>query len=123
MFSRRADPPKDSWADKPLGLMSYDELLAVRLRVDQEINTRGPGELEALKEKLSLIARAQGLSPADLFGESPKPERKERKKREVKIRYRNPDNPEETWTGIGKPKKWLKEKLDAGATLDDFIIA
>ena len=123
MFSKKVETPANPWADKPFELMSYDELLAVRTRVDQEITGRGPGELEALKEKLVLIANAQGLSLADLFGQPPKPDKKQRKKREMKIKYRNPDNPGETWTGIGKPKKWLQDKLDAGATLENFVIA
>ena len=123
MFSKSPKPPSNPWADKPFELMTYDELLGLKLRVDQEINARGPGELEALKEKLTLIANAQGLSLGDLFaGDRPKPERKERKKREVKIRYRNPDNPNETWTGIGKPKKWLQEKLEQGRTLQEFLV-
>ena len=123
MFSKKNETPANPWADKPFELMSYDELLAVRTRVDQEITGRGPGELEALKEKLILIANAQGVSPSDLFGEPPKPAKKERKKRAVKVRFRNPDNPDETWTGIGKPKKWLQDKIDAGATLEDFAVA
>ena len=123
MFSKKADPQKVSWADKPLELMSYDDLLAIKMRVDQEINGRGPGEIAALKDKLTLAANAQGIPLAELFGDRPKPERKERKKREAKIKYRNPDNTSETWTGIGKPKKWLQQKLDAGASLDDFAVS
>lgn len=45
-----------------------------------------------------------------------------RKKRIVAIKYRNPDNPDETWSGLGKPKKWLQEKLDAGQQLEEFAI-
>lgn len=124
MFKAKTETrPANPWAEKPFELMSYDELLAVKTRVDQELNARGPGELEALMVKLTLIANAQGLSPADLFGARSKPKREERKKREAKIRYRNPDDANETWTGIGKPKKWLKQKLDAGATLEDFAVA
>jgi DNA-binding protein H-NS len=45
------------------------------------------------------------------------------KKRIVKPVYRNPDVPSETWAGRGKPPRWLKAKLDAGANIDDFRIA
>jgi DNA-binding protein H-NS len=45
------------------------------------------------------------------------------KKRIVKPVYRNPEVPSETWAGRGKPPRWLKAKLDAGAKVDDFRIA
>ena len=114
--------PANPWAEKPFELMSYDELLAVKSRVDQEFNARGPGELEALKEKLTLIAQALGMSPADLFGKKPRG-LKERKKREVENQVPKPDNPGEVWTGIGKPKKWLQEKLDQGRHIEEFAVA
>lgn len=123
MFGNKPEPKPVAKADKPFELMSFDELLAIKARLDQELASRGPGELEALKEKLSLMATAQGISVADLIGVGPRSVKKERKKREAKIKYRNPDNQDETWTGIGKPKKWLQDKLDAGATLRDFAIA
>jgi DNA-binding protein H-NS len=123
MFRKQVEVPANPWAAKPFEIMTYDDLLAVKTRVDQEISSRGPGELEALKEKLTLIASAQGVSLADLFGVKPVPERKERKKREVRIRYRSPDNPDQTWSGLGRPKKWLQEKLDAGANLEEFAVA
>ena len=37
-------------------------------------------------------------------------------------KYRDPEKPENTWAGRGKQPGWLKEKLDAGASLDDFLI-
>ena len=40
----------------------------------------------------------------------------------VAPKYRNPDNPEETWSGRGMKAGWLQEKLDAGARLEDFLV-
>ena len=37
-------------------------------------------------------------------------------------KYRDPEKPENTWAGRGKMPTWLKEKIDAGASLDDFLI-
>lgn len=36
--------------------------------------------------------------------------------------YRNPNNPEETWTGRGRKPKWLVAALDAGSTVDQCRI-
>jgi DNA-binding protein H-NS len=35
-------------------------------------------------------------------------------------KYRNPDNPNETWTGRGKRPKWLNDALASGKSLDDL---
>ncbi len=37
-------------------------------------------------------------------------------------KYRNPDNHEETWSGMGAKKKWLVAMLEKGRTLDEFLI-
>jgi len=37
-------------------------------------------------------------------------------------KYRDPAKPECTWAGKGKQPGWLKEKLEAGASLEDFLI-
>lgn len=37
-------------------------------------------------------------------------------------KYRNPDNPAETWSGRGRPPKWAQAALDQGQTLEDLLI-
>ena len=39
-----------------------------------------------------------------------------------KPKYRDPAKPENTWAGKGKQPGWLKEKLESGASLDDFLV-
>ena len=39
-----------------------------------------------------------------------------------KPKYQDPAKPECTWAGKGKQPGWLKEKLEAGASLDDFLV-
>lgn len=36
--------------------------------------------------------------------------------------YRNPDNPDETWTGRGRKPGWLINRLESGTSLDDMKI-
>ena len=40
----------------------------------------------------------------------------------VEIRYRNPANAAETWTGRGKQPRWLVAALATGKVLEDFSI-
>jgi DNA-binding protein H-NS len=37
-------------------------------------------------------------------------------------KYVHPENPTVTWTGRGRQPRWIKEALQAGKSLDDFLI-
>jgi DNA-binding protein H-NS len=37
-------------------------------------------------------------------------------------KYRNPDNPKETWTGHGRKPNWMLSAFGKGAKLDDFRV-
>jgi DNA-binding protein H-NS len=47
---------------------------------------------------------------------------KDDRHRGVSAKYRNPDNPTETWAGRGLRPKWIADKLAQGASLDDLLI-
>ena len=113
MFSKAKKDPKS---------LGFDELIDIKRALDLEILGRQDKEVETLKVKITTVAAALGVSVAELFGI--KTEAVERKtKRPPKAKYRDPDHPENTWTGKGRPPKWLQEKLDQGATKDQFLIA
>ena len=40
----------------------------------------------------------------------------------VSPKYRNPDQPSETWAGRGKRPRWLVEQLGSGKRIEDFRI-
>ena len=39
------------------------------------------------------------------------------------VKFRNPENHEETYGGKGPKPEWLKKALEAGKTMDDFKVA
>jgi DNA-binding protein H-NS len=41
----------------------------------------------------------------------------------VEPKYRNPENPAETWAGRGLKPRWLTTAIKAGKKLEDFSIA
>lgn len=45
-----------------------------------------------------------------------------RKGVKVPPKYRNPSNPEQTWTGRGMPPKWMQELIAAGHDKFEFEI-
>ena len=79
---------------------------------------------ETLKEAKRLAAEV-GFDVS--FTKAVEPEGKGRGK-ETRTRgkavqkYRNPENPEETWSGRGRPPKWVQAALAGGRTMADLQI-
>ena len=40
----------------------------------------------------------------------------------VPVKYRNPANPSEKWTGRGMKPRWLRELIDQGRSLEEFEV-
>ncbi|MFK7871527.1 MAG: H-NS family nucleoid-associated regulatory protein [Roseobacter sp.] len=47
---------------------------------------------------------------------------KKLKAAKAKAKYKNPDDPMQTWSGMGRKPAWIIAGLDAGKSLDDFAI-
>lgn len=45
-----------------------------------------------------------------------------RKGGRVAVKYQNPANPSDKWTGRGMKPKWLRELLEQGRHLDEFAV-
>ncbi len=93
--------------------MSVDELWSLHEKVSAALAQRIAAEKVRLEERLRTIGRADKLA---------RPGRERRPYPPVRPKYRNPKNPEQTWSGRGKPPRWLSPQLRAGRKLDDFLI-
>lgn len=97
--------------------MSVRELRELRQRIETAITERSKIERQELKAKMAALADEAGLSLDEIFGNAKGPRGK------VAVKYRNPDNPDETWTGRGRQPKWLAEKLaKRGVHKEDFAV-
>jgi DNA-binding protein H-NS len=45
------------------------------------------------------------------------------KRREVSMKYRNPDKHTDVWSGRGRKPKWVEDKLAQGRKLEDLLIS
>jgi len=87
--------------------LSTDDLWSLHVEVSQLLQQK------IQQEKLRLEARLKRLQ-APVSGRRPYPP--------VPPKYRNPDQPSETWAGRGKQPRWLVAKLGSGKRIDDFKI-
>jgi DNA-binding protein H-NS len=100
--------------DSKLNEMSLDELWDLHERVSAILSDKIENEKKKLEQQLNQLARrVTELSPLG-------PERRPYPK--VEAKFRNPDNPSETWSGRGKTPRWLARLIAAGRKLDEFRI-
>jgi DNA-binding protein H-NS len=96
--------------------MSIDALIGLRGKIDAVLTTKVQDERRSLESELAKLSRVEmgsGRVKA-LFGRGVRGK--------VAPKYRNPENPSETWAGRGLKPRWLAAALKSGKKLDDFII-
>jgi DNA-binding protein H-NS len=85
-----------------------------------------------VRAQIVKYARANGYAIEELFGDTGKGSARRaagkkaaRAKRTSKVapKYRNPANPEETWSGRGRQPRWLAALTAKGKKLEQFLIA
>ena len=100
-----------------LDIMTYAQLLALEERIQKAIQKRKSEDAKAVKEQMAALAEKAGFSMAELFGN-----KRGGKRGPVAVKYRNPKNPNETWTGRGRKPNWLNAELKRGAKAESFAV-
>jgi DNA-binding protein H-NS len=95
--------------------MSVEKLTKLREQVNAVLGAKVAEERRTLEERLGELGRLTAGGPG--------------RKRNgagargaVAPKYRNPDNPAETWAGRGLKPRWLAAALKTGKKLEDFSI-
>ena len=98
-----------------LDKLSYGELAEVRNRVDRLMVEKRNSARDELRQKVTALVKEHGLSVQDLFGRG--------RKGAVAVKYRDPKNPQNTWTGRGRMPRWLTAAMKGGkAKKENFLI-
>lgn len=95
-----------------LGIAEMQSLIET---LESAIEAAKQEQREKVRQMAIEMAQAEGLDINEIFG----------KKRAANgvVKFRDPENPENTWTGLGRRPQWLNEKLDSGVyELQDFSI-
>jgi DNA-binding protein H-NS len=97
--------------------MSIDALVGLRGRIDAVLGSKVADERRSLESSLAKLTRFEsgGSRAKSAFGRGARGK--------VAPKYRNPENPGETWAGRGLKPRWLAAALKSGKKLDDFRIA
>ena len=103
-----------------LDKMSYAELSELRDRVDAAMVAAQAAEKEALRAQMEALAARSGLTLADVLGNGKRSSKLKGSK--VAIKYRNPKNPAQTWTGRGRKPNWLVALVKKGQKLESLAV-
>jgi DNA-binding protein H-NS len=97
--------------------MSYAELTEMETQIQRLKIEKQGAERAELRQRLTDLAKESGFDIRELFGKGAKG------KGTVAIKYRDPKNSENTWTGRGRPPRWLAAATKGGkAKKEDFLI-
>jgi DNA-binding protein H-NS len=99
-----------------LKTMSIDALMGLRSKIDAALGSKVAGERRALETELAKLTRFEsGSRTRTVIGRGARGK--------VAPKYRNPENPQETWAGRGLKPRWLAAAIKGGKKLEDFQIA
>ena len=101
--------------------LSVEELKRLQVEAEALIVSKKDQAIEDAYDQILAIAESVGFSVEELL-ELGEQKRKKTTRKAVEPRYRNKNNPEQTWTGRGKQPRWLVAELEKGAKLEDFLI-
>ena len=97
--------------------MTIDRLTGLRHRVEAALHSKVIDQRRAIESELAKLNRFQGGKGLRKIGSGFGP------RGPVAVKYRNPENPAETWAGRGLRPKWLTAAVKGGKSVDDFLIA
>lgn len=95
--------------------LSYAQLIALDAKIKKAILERKAAEAQATRQQLRDFAEKAGFDINELFG-------RRGRKGSSSVKYRNPEDASQTWTGRGRKPNWLVQALKNGGNLDRFAI-
>jgi DNA-binding protein H-NS len=98
-----------------LRAMPVDRLIALRHEVDEILTSKVAEERRAVRDKLTMLDRL-GMNGGRIKGA------KSGSRGAVAPKYRNPEDPSQTWAGRGLKPRWLAAAIKAGGKIEDFAI-
>jgi DNA-binding protein H-NS len=96
-----------------LSNLSLSDLRALQSQVSQQLEVTAQRDIAKAREEIQAIARGVGVSLEELVNSAV-----DKTSRTVAVKYRNPADAEQQWTGRGRQPNWVKEWLEAGKALD-----
>ena len=100
-----------------LDKMTYAQLTEMEAKIERIKLEKQNSERAAVRKQLMDMAKEHGFDIRELM------DGRKKGKGTVAAKYRDPKNPENTWTGRGRMPRWMVAATRGGkASKDDFLI-
>jgi len=100
---------------RDLESFSTDELWELHQEIVQRLVAKLTGEIGAIENRLRRLG-------GPIHSKQSQKKTARRPYPRVAPKFRNPNEPSQTWTGRGKQPRWLTACLSSGRRIDDFRI-
>ena len=98
-------------ADIDLSTLNIDQLTDLVGNAQSEMASREKQRRKDLRSELERRVAADGYKMADIFPELGNGAANGRQRQKRPAKYRNPQNPDHTWSGIGRTPNWVQAIL------------
>ncbi len=103
--------------------LTVPELEALIAQAHELIGRKQQEAVSSAKAEIEKIAADVGMSVEELLGlQAGKAKKVVKEKKPVPVKYRNPKDHTQTWSGRGKSPRWLQEVLNHGGKLENFLV-
>lgn len=104
-----------------LDQMDYKELLATKTKIEEELSAMRATALVDAGRAIQTIISESGFTEKEVFA-AMKGSVRGSEKEVGQPKYRNPSDKSKTWSGKGHRPGWVKDRLDAGNSLESLAI-
>jgi len=99
-------------------------------KIEKAINTKESRERKVVLAKLKTVAKQGGFELSELVGDGRPAGKKKatgkkataKKRAKAAIKFKNPKDPTQTWTGRGRQPRWVAAHLDKGGKIEALKI-
>ena len=108
---------------KAVSEMTMEELAILQKEIAGRMEALREEAVHHVAEEMEGVAGRAGMTLKELLARVNSGQHQGSKRKSVAIKYRNPENPSDTWAGHGRKPKWLETELAKNRSLADFAVS
>ena len=101
-----------------LDKLDIGELKTLAKAIDKALKRRATDNLKRAREAAEAAVRSFGYSLEQVVGSKASA----RNAGPSVVKYTNPDDPTQSWSGRGRQPRWFKDVLAAGGTIESLTV-
>lgn len=102
--------------------MSEKELIKLRNDIDKALDKLASAKRDEALKAAAAAAKKFGYNLGELVGDEAPKQKRGGKKKSAPAKFKNPEDPSQTWTGRGRQPAWYKAAIEAGKSPQDLAV-